>query len=118
MLHLTKKIIILTIACLFLAINTSFAADRATKGASNIGQQRKTIRCVNDLVQLGDRSFQVLEKCGQPISRELIGWSIGRYAERELTLEEWVYGPANGFFTHLIFEGNQLVEIRQIRQKF
>ena len=77
--------------------------------------QASTFRCGSKLVSLGDRSFQVLQKCGEPVYREPIGYSLGRYHRREAPLNEWVYGPRNGFIYFLRFEGNRLVQISSER---
>ncbi|MDY0250152.1 MAG: DUF2845 domain-containing protein [Pseudomonas sp.] len=76
-----------------------------------------TFRCGSQLVSLGDRSFQVLKKCGEPIARETIGYTIGEYNHRELHIQEWVYGPNNGMYHFLRFEGNRLTNIESQRDQ-
>lgn len=73
-----------------------------------------TLRCDRDLVSSGDHTSEVLDKCGQPNSRETIGYrrrgdDWGNY--EEVRVEEWVYGPRNGMYYFLRFEGNRLIEI-------
>ncbi len=41
------------------------------------GVMASTFRCGSQLVSLGDRSFQVLKKCGEPVARETVGYTIG-----------------------------------------
>ena len=72
--------------------------------------------CGNDLVSIGDRSFEVLKKCGEPVSKEQIGYTITEDKKRELKIDEWIYGPKNGYYYYLIFVGNRLVEIKAIRE--
>lgn len=73
-----------------------------------------TWRCDSSLVSLKDTSSEVQSKCGTPASQALVG-----YVERsddygfrhELAVEEWIYGPRNGMYHYLRFEGNRLVSI-------
>ena len=101
MLH-AKRIgfmIMMTSLFLFFSINTLHA-----------------LRCGDHLVSIGDRSFKIFKKCGEPVSKEQIGYTITKDEKRELKIDEWVYGPKNGHYYHLIFEGNKLVEIKAIRK--
>ena len=75
----------------------------------------ETMRCGSKLVSVGDRSFEVLQKCGEPVSRDLIGFTLGSYDQRDYKIEEWVYGPNNGMFRILTFEGNRLKSIETRR---
>lgn len=70
-----------------------------------------TLRCGNQLVSVGDRAFEVEQKCGAPRERDLLGYSVERQGQYDLKLEEWVYGPYNGMYYFLEFEGNRLVRI-------
>lgn len=81
------------------------------------GAMASTFRCGSQLVSLGDRSFQVLKKCGEPIVRETVGYTIGEYNHRELHIQEWVYGPNNGMYHILRFEGNRLSRIESQRDQ-
>ncbi len=74
-----------------------------------------TLRCGSDLISTGDRAFEVERKCGQPVERDLVGYTLGPHQRREMTREEWVYGPSNGVFSILTFEGNRLVRIETSR---
>ena len=76
-----------------------------------------TMRCGSKLISLGDRTFEVLQKCGEPVHRDLVGYTGGYYDSRELTIEEWVYGPNNGMLSILTFEGNRLVRIETKRSR-
>ena len=73
------------------------------------------LRCENGLVDVGDRSFEVLKTCGAPVSREVIGYTLTKNGKRELKMEHWVYGPKDGYFYILIFEGGVLTRITDFR---
>lgn len=77
--------------------------------------QADTLRCGSQLVSVGDRSFEVEQKCGEPAFRDLVGYTLGSYERREFKIEEWVYGPSNGMLTILTFEGNRLTHIERRR---
>ncbi|MBS7662015.1 DUF2845 domain-containing protein [Pseudomonas lalucatii] len=79
--------------------------------------QADTLRCGSQLVSLGDRSFEVERKCGEPAFRDLVGYTLGPYERREFKIEEWVYGPSNGVLSILTFEGNRLTRIERRRQR-
>ncbi|MGE6659150.1 DUF2845 domain-containing protein [Pseudomonas sp. NPDC077408] len=74
-----------------------------------------TLRCGSNLINTGDRTFEVERKCGQPVQRDLVGYTLGPNQRREMMREEWVYGPDNGVFNILTFEGNRLVRIETSR---
>ncbi len=76
-----------------------------------------SMRCGTTLVSTGDRTFQVRQKCGEPVEQDQIGYTTGFYNNRELKLEEWVYGPTNGMLYILTFEGNRLIEIETRRNR-
>ncbi|MNF61243.1 hypothetical protein D3C84_428810 [compost metagenome] len=67
-----------------------------------------TFRCESKLVSLGDRSVEVLRKCGEPASRSFIGYSETSSGRQEMQTEEWVYGPTNGMYYYLEFVGGRL----------
>lgn len=92
-----------------------FAALLAGLGSAPL--QADTLRCGSQLVSLGDRPFEVERKCGAPLHRDPIGYSLGPNERREYLIEEWVYGPSNGMLSILRFEGNRLVRIERRRQR-
>ena len=57
-----------------------------------------TFRCGQKLVDEGDRSSEVLHKCGQPASRDLLGYTETPNGNLGLQVEEWSYGPRGGGF--------------------
>lgn len=73
-----------------------------------------TLRCDSGLISLDDSSSIVISKCGDPVSREFVGYRevLDEYGFRnEVAVEEWTYGPRNGMYQFLRFEGNRLVKI-------
>jgi hypothetical protein len=85
--------------------------------ASAASVQADTLRCGSALISVGDRRFEVEQKCGEPAYRDLVGFTLGQYERRESPIEEWVYGPDNGMLTILTFEGSQLRKIERKRSR-
>ncbi len=89
------------------------------------------IRCGSDLVSPGYLKFEVLQTCGEPVSREMVGeveiFDTDRIYDRRfsryqsqgskviLYIEEWIYDKG-GLFV-LRFEGNRLVNVESVRSK-
>ncbi|MDM8351197.1 DUF2845 domain-containing protein [Pseudomonas sp. sp1636] len=76
--------------------------------------QAATWRCGSALISTDDTSSEVLDKCGEPQSRDFLGYReiIDSYGFRnEVAVEEWSYGPRNGMYHFLRFEGNRLRKI-------
>jgi len=76
-----------------------------------------TLRCGSQLVSTGDRAFEVERKCGPPAQRDLVGYGLSPNGRQEFVLEEWTYGPNNGTFSILTFEGSRLVRIESRRER-
>ncbi|MEB0044643.1 MULTISPECIES: DUF2845 domain-containing protein [unclassified Pseudomonas] len=74
-----------------------------------------TLRCGSQLISVGDRSGEVLQKCGDPVSRDLLGYKRSANRREEFQVEEWTYGPNSGMYQYLRFEGNRLVQITSKR---
>lgn len=70
-----------------------------------------TWRCGQKLVSLGDRAFEVEQKCGAPTLRDQVGYTTDYYGNQSLPIAEWVYGPPNGAYYILTFTGNKLTNI-------
>jgi len=81
----------------WLAAGTASAAD--------------TLRCGSQLISVGDRSSEVLQKCGEPAARDDLGYKRSVNRREEYPVEEWTYGPNSGMYQYLRFEGNRLVQI-------
>ncbi|MBV7555896.1 DUF2845 domain-containing protein [Pseudomonas sp. PDM28] len=74
-----------------------------------------TLRCGSQLISVGDRSSEVVQKCGEPVSRDLLGYKRSADRREEFQLEEWTYGPNGGMYQYLRFEGNRLKQITSKR---
>ncbi|WP_028623379.1 DUF2845 domain-containing protein [Pseudomonas sp. Ant30-3] len=74
-----------------------------------------TLRCGSHLVSVGDRSGEVLQKCGEPVSRDVLGYKRSANRREEFQVEEWTYGPNGGMYQYLRFEGNRLKQITSNR---
>lgn len=77
-------------------------------------QASSTHRCGSALVSLEANTSEVRSKCGEPVSTALVGYKeiVDDYGFRhEVQVEEWVYGPTNGMYHFLRFEGNRLRRI-------
>lgn len=88
--------------------------------SSNLASASTTLRCGNGLVSTGSTTNEVLQKCGEPIARDLLGSIIktGIYGETyELQVEEWSYAPRNGMYQFLRFEGGRLVRVNSKRKQ-
>jgi len=92
---------VLTGLILALAASQAWAAD--------------TLRCGSQLISVGDRSSEVLQKCGEPVSRDLLGYKRSADRREEFQVEEWTYGPNGGMYQYLRFEGNRLKQITSKR---
>ncbi|MCQ4271782.1 MULTISPECIES: DUF2845 domain-containing protein [Pseudomonas] len=77
-------------------------------------QASSSFRCGNALVTTDDHMAEVAGKCGDPVSRDFLGYRerTDDYGYRnEVQVEEWLYGPRNGMYYYLRFEGNRLVNV-------
>ncbi|KXC55563.1 DUF2845 domain-containing protein [Pseudomonas aeruginosa] len=80
--------------------------------------QADSLRCGSRLVSTGDSSADVLAHCGEPRSRDSLGYRevVGEWGKRyEVEVQEWVYGPWNGMLYFVRFEGNRLSAIQSRR---
>lgn len=90
---------------------TRFLLSLALTVAASQAQAADTLRCGSQLISVGDRSGEVLQKCGEPASRDFLGYKRSVNKREEFQVEEWVYGPNSGMYQYLRFEGNRLVRI-------
>ncbi|AYC31660.1 DUF2845 domain-containing protein [Pseudomonas cavernae] len=75
-----------------------------------------TLRCDKGIASEGDRTSEVLAKCGKPDSRDFIGYSENNSGRSEIQVEEWVYGPRSGGMIYFLrFEGGRLQDIESKR---
>ncbi len=89
------------------------------------------LRCGSDLVEVGDLKIEVKLACGEPLSKDNIGYvdqvrykveksyseERGRDGKNEIeerirvmAIEEWIVKESNNYYS-LVFEGNRLKEI-------
>lgn len=76
--------------------------------------QAASLRCGSALITSDDSTHEVLSKCGEPLSRDFLGYRerLDMYGFRnEIQVEEWTYGPRNGMYHFLRFEAGRLVSI-------
>ncbi|WP_296258993.1 MULTISPECIES: DUF2845 domain-containing protein [unclassified Pseudomonas] len=76
--------------------------------------QADTLRCGSQLISVGDRMFEVQQKCGQPVSQDIVGYkeTVNHFRQvDQVQVQEWVYGPNSGMYQYLRFEGGRLVRI-------
>ncbi|MGY4827280.1 DUF2845 domain-containing protein [Sphaerotilaceae bacterium SBD11-9] len=84
--------------------------------------QTQSMRCSNDLANLGDNKASVLQKCGTPVAKDSFCKPVDRSSvtseqDRAVvlpceTVDEWTYNPGRGqFMTTLRFESGKLTAI-------
>ncbi|GAB6389040.1 DUF2845 domain-containing protein [Stutzerimonas marianensis] len=81
-------------------------------------QASSTYRCNSSLVSVGASTSEVRSKCGEPADAAITGLKEtvdDRGFRQEVQVEEWTYGPTNGMYHHLRFEGNRLSDIESQR---
>ena len=81
----------------------------------SIASGKTTLRCGHQVISLGDLKNKVLITCGEPYSKEIIGY-IDRVESEErirvMKIEEWILKIDNKYYFSLVFEGNKLIEIK------
>lgn len=77
-----------------------------------------SLRCGSRLVELGDSTVKVLDVCGEPLAREVLGSRTlhrgvrGAFLETTEQVERWTYDAGRTRFRReLTFSGGDLVEI-------
>lgn len=99
--HFTKRMVVFS-ACVFFLL-----AGLA---------QANSMHCGNSFIKIGERAYLVQQKCGEPISKQEIGFTINAEQRRELVIEEWIYGPRDGGYYYIItFIGGRVAEITSER---
>jgi Protein of unknown function (DUF2845) len=87
--------------------------------------QAQTMRCKNDLAQVGDGKASVLQKCGEPVFKDSFCKPVERqpvtgngqppvvvHVQACDAVDEWTYNPGRGqFLTTLRFEAGTLRSI-------
>ena len=98
-----------TLTCIFLLL--CFA------GISFAGS---SIRCGNYLISVGDLKIKVLDRCGEPISKEKIELNSSRHRrvdDNYRYLELWTYEFHYGYYDVLTFKGGKLIKIESMIPK-
>jgi len=72
-------------------------------------------RCGKYLILPGERMVSVLQKCGEPEWRQLVGWEEVREGV-ELPIEELWYPTAHGVYHVLTFVGPELRSEASVRK--
>lgn len=104
-----RVLIISSVLLLFLSWTLISFAGRA---------KDTSLRCGNDLINVGDSKNRVAYLCGQPFSKDIIGRtkppdSTGGV---ELIIERWTYDTSVRYFTILTFRGDRLVRMEDERK--
>ena len=79
-----------------------------------------SIRCGNNLISVGDLKIKVLDRCGEPISKEEIELDPYRRKGRNSKyrfLEQWIYEFHYGYYDVLTFKGGKLIKIESMVPK-
>ncbi|WP_417662905.1 DUF2845 domain-containing protein [Pseudomonas sp.] len=77
-----------------------------------------SLRCGSALVTTDDSTSEVLDKCGEPVSRDFLGYkqTVDSFGyTNEVAIEEWAYGPRSGMYHFIRFEGNRLKRVTSKR---
>ena len=90
--------VLVLILCLFLTVNTALA-------------QYKPLKCKGVYIKEGDHGTKVVSLCGEPDSKEEVGYTASRDGSPLLKIEVWVYGPRDGYYYYLKFIGGKLYNI-------
>lgn len=72
----------------------------------------ESMRCGNDFIKIKDSAFSVLKKCGEPVSKIAVGYTVDGKNKRELIIEDWIYGPTDGYYYFITMIGGRVSEIR------
>ena len=74
------------------------------------------LRCNSDLVRKGDTKFEVIERCGEPVTIEFVGYKLSSAGNRDMLVEHLVYGPMKGSWYYLIeIVGGRVYRIESFR---
>ena len=57
---------------------------------------------------MGDPKVKVLIRCGEPISKETIGYTEPERGDKSIkkAITQWTFGPWHGRYYILVFEGD------------
>jgi hypothetical protein len=85
-----------------------------------LGWADDSLRCGSRLITVGDSKVKVLDVCGEPLAREVLGSRTlhygarrGGFIESTEVVERWTYDAGRTHFRReLTFSGGDLVEIK------
>lgn len=92
----------------------------------------QTIRCRGSLVAVGDPSFELIDKCGEPAYREVVevvadqttlgaanaGLGVAVGQTRQRVVQKWYYRFGRGRFTRMVeVSGGQVRRIEILRRQ-
>ncbi|MFH1982372.1 MAG: DUF2845 domain-containing protein [Pseudomonadota bacterium] len=104
---MTKRVVVL-------GALLSIIAAVGVAGAATI------LRCNNQLVQVGAEKFEVSQKCGEPLSKEVVGEisvkSANGKEKSTVSVEKWVYDLQPSFYDVLTFQGGRLKAMEWLRK--
>ncbi|CAB5112670.1 hypothetical protein D3OALGB2SA_2500 [Olavius algarvensis associated proteobacterium Delta 3] len=69
------------------------------------------VHCGRQFAELGDFKFEVMEKCGEPLFAEVIGYDNCRKGSSGRKIEQLVFGPMKGKYFVMTFVGGKLKKI-------
>lgn len=73
------------------------------------------LRCNSELVHEGDTKFELIKKCGEPLTREVVGYKLNRFGDRELKIEHLIYGPWAGWYYLIEIVGGEIYKIESFK---
>lgn len=76
-----------------------------------------SIRCGNNLVSVGDPKIKILDKCGEPITKDEIEINPTFRRNTYRFIEQWTYSFHYGYYDILHFKGGKLIKIDPIIPK-
>jgi hypothetical protein len=79
------------------------------------------LRCGQSIVTEGLRDFEVIERCGEPLTQrswtEVRGYDVGPVDLYYVVIEEWVYDTGSRKLRRLLrFENGELVAVETLRR--
>lgn len=72
------------------------------------GEIESEFRCGTQIVSKMEPTFQVLQKCGDPKSKEKTSGTEGP------VMEKWIYESSGGYYSILTFRDDVLIQIVQV----
>ena len=93
---------------LYLASVLFFVGMTPLVHAAGEGEIESEFRCGTQIVSKMEPTFQVLQKCGEPKSKEKTSGTEGP------AMEKWIYESSGGYYHVLTFRDDVLIEIVEL----